>query len=343
MIATLAQASKAGDALHPASLRMNVLANPYAPAPEVRNRLGIENGATQPVDRLTSILIARISRYHRIAPESVLVGNGLADLLPALFCGLGTAGTLHAILPADACQAYSAPELGPELTATPRNSVLQVEFGTVPELHAGSRAVYCMSPNDPDGSQLRLQDAVSMARSVSHLIIDERHSAYATRDHLPLHREFDNVILVRTLETWGGLTEHPLAYAIADPATTRQLREHHLNAPFDARALIAGIASFEQSRYLDAAARRIAQERAGLIRALRKLNMVRPLPSAANFVLARLERGDRVSLRRFLDNHGILVHYPDHPGLEDAIRVSAISEAATRALCEALISWAREL
>jgi histidinol-phosphate aminotransferase len=275
---------------------LDLLANPYAPAPEVREQLAISHDIFPAFERLEAILAARIARHHRVNPDSVLIGNGLDSLLETL---------------------------------TRRLASVDV--------------AYRMSPDDLSGAQLRLHDAVSLARQSAYLIIDERHAAYAPRDYLPLHREFDNVLIARTLETWGGLTEAPVSYVIASASVIASLRGCGFPESVQAGALMAGIASFEHVRYLQAAARKIAQERVELIRALRKLNMVRPCPSSANFVLARLERGNRDDLRAFLDAQGIIVHYPNQPGFEDSIRVSAISRCATSALTTALVKWARDL
>ena len=109
-----------------------------------------------------------------------------------------------------------------------------------------------MSPNDPTGTLLRPGSGFDRQGGFP-LIIDERHSAYSLRDHLPLQREFDNVVLARTLETWGGLTEFPLSYAIANPELVRRCR-YAAHGSVDTCSLLAGIRSFDHSRYLDAAA-----------------------------------------------------------------------------------------
>jgi histidinol-phosphate aminotransferase len=334
MIALPAQMLETVHSARGLSLRLDLLANPYAPVPELRDRATLVFDNHPPAGRLESILTARIARYHRVSPESVVTAGGIGTLLLALFQHFRSVGPLVVCPPAGNQAGRLGMEAGCELLSLPH--------AAMPE-QTGPHVTYRMSPDDPTGAQLRLQEAVSMARASSYLIIDERHSAYAARDHLPLHREFDNVILVRTLETWGGLTELPVAYAIASPAIVTSLRRHELAHPIDSSSLLAGIASFEEAGYLSAAARRVAQERVELIRSLRKLNMLRPFPSAANFVLARLERGNRDDLQAFLEERGIIVHYPESPGLEDAIRISAISATATRNLTDALIDWARDL
>jgi hypothetical protein len=41
------------------------------------------------------------------------------------------------------------------------------------------------------------------------VIVDERHAGYDHRSLLPLVREFDNVVIVRSLEIWAGLAAFP--------------------------------------------------------------------------------------------------------------------------------------
>lgn len=343
MIATRAQRLKTSLASPAPALRMDLLANPFAPLPDLRGPLCASDAATLPDNRLETILVARIARYHRVAPGCIETAADIAGLLLSLFRVNGPNRPLIVFPPTGEIPTSVALGAGLNVIEAPRDRAFHVRASALPSEFAGYGVAYVMSPNDPTGTQLRLQDAVSIARSVALLIIDERHSAYAARDHLPLHREFDNVVLVRSLQTWGGLTDHPFSYAIAHPEIARELRACSPRGSIDTGSLLAGIRSFEHSRYLDAAARQVTRERVALVRALRKLNMVRPLPSPANFVLVKLERGHREDLRGFLDCRGIAVHYPTQSGLEDTIRVSAVSAAATRALCEALISWARDL
>jgi histidinol-phosphate/aromatic aminotransferase/cobyric acid decarboxylase-like protein len=340
MIVTTSRIPAASSVSPGRSMRMDLLSNPYAPVPEVRDagRGHEEIGLAD--DRLESMLVARISRYHGIPPESIVIAGGISCLLAVLVEQLGPRIPLLVFPPTDETIESLAEDSDCELIHVPRDPAFQVRSAGIPGASSRDCAAYIMSPNDPTGTLLRLQEAVSIARAVSWLIIDERHSAYSLRDHLPLQREFDNVVLARTLETWGGLTEYPLSYAIANPELVRRCR-HAAHGSVDTCSLLAGIRSFDHSRYLDAAVRQVSRERADLIRALRKLNMLRPLPSAANFVLARLERGDRDHLREHLERAGITVYYPSQPGLEQAIRISAISATVTRALSDALVEWAR--
>ncbi len=88
---------------------------------------------------------------------------------------------------------------------------------------------------------------------------------------------------------------------------------------------------------LQQAVTRVKDEKARLYRMLRKMNMVRPMPSWANFILVRVERGDPSLYPDELLRRDISIHVPDAPELDGYFRVSAVSHDATAALRAALI------
>jgi histidinol-phosphate/aromatic aminotransferase/cobyric acid decarboxylase-like protein len=71
--------------------------------------------------------------------------------------------------------------------------------------------------------------------------------------------------------------------------------------------------------------------------------MIQPFTSWANFVLARVERGDADLFAAELHRRGISVHRPCHPELRDHFRITATSIEATTALKNALIAVASDI
>jgi histidinol-phosphate/aromatic aminotransferase/cobyric acid decarboxylase-like protein len=65
--------------------------------------------------------------------------------------------------------------------------------------------------------------------------------------------------------------------------------------------------------------------------------MLRPIPSWANFLLARVERGDAILFERELAERGIIVHRPPQPELAEHLRISAVGPESTLELKRALI------
>ncbi len=154
--------------------------------------------------------------------------------------------------------------------------------------------------------------------------------------------EFTNLAIVKTFETWAGLAGLPLAYAIAPAKLSAQLGDAMLRAPA-AGAVIAAAATFDDLAYVSATVDRIRGEKSHLYRTLRKLNMIRPFPSWANFLMARIERGDASFFDAELRARGIVLSSPAASELPGFVRISAATPDATVALKNALIEIASSL
>jgi histidinol-phosphate/aromatic aminotransferase/cobyric acid decarboxylase-like protein len=76
---------------------------------------------------------------------------------------------------------------------------------------------------------------------------------------------------------------------------------------------------------------------------LRKLNMLQPLPSWANFLLAQIERGTAQEIQQALAARDIFVYRPVDPALDQHLRIVAATPETTRLLKEALVEISRDL
>jgi histidinol-phosphate aminotransferase len=202
---------------------------------------------------------------------------------------------------------------------------------------------YVMSPNDPTGTVLSPVDAVRLSRRADLVVIDERHGGYGGQTIVPLVKEFDNLIVVQSLETWAALSGFPLAYAIAPPRLAAQLAEYRPSRVIAAGSLIAAEATLDDLPYVRATVDRVREEKSRLFRMLRKLNMITPVPSWANFLLGHVRRGDAAEIWRELARRDIRVHRPPQPELEGYLRITATRPEQTDALKRALIEIAVDL
>ena len=134
------------------------------------------------------------------------------------------------------------------------------------------------------------------------------------------------------------LADWPVAVAIAPPKVAARIREHAEPLPAAnaraAMATLAGIATIQRQ------AEAVREERWRLYRTLRKLNMLTPLQSWSNVVLARVERGSAAVIADGLLERGIVVYRPQQSALAGYLRISATVPEATRALKAALIEVA---
>lgn len=329
-----------------APFRLDRLSNQAGPTLHVQEALAAADFGQSPAIA-TERLRHLIAGFESLPPSWVAVAPGIDELIAAIvrWRGQGQADAPAIVFdPTDESVARIAELHGMPLDRRARSSRLQVDVepSDMGDVDPRSTA-FVMSPNDPTGTLLSAQVAVRLSRACALLVVDERHGAYHRRSLLPLVREFEQIVVVKTLETWAGLSAAPIAYALSRPHVVDEIGRHLLLPRLPLVNLLAGVACFEDLRALLATTDRIREEKGRLYRTLRKLNMLRPLPSWSNFMLAQIERGSRETIAEGLELRGIRVAQPAQPILRETLRISAVSAEATQALKTALIEIALDL
>ncbi len=331
---------RGGTGIDPAEARLDLTTNAYGPSFMVLEALAGAEDLYLPAEDRAETLRARLSARLAVPIEALVLANGIDRLLLDLFAGLRDGGPLVVFPPTDPVPVQLAAAAGLttlELVRTPR-----FETGLDAEILRGLPAgwhAYAQSPNDPSGTILSSDEAVRLARGAGVLIVDERHGAYSPRSMLPLAREFDNVIVVRTFETWAGLAGLPLAYAVIPARLRGRFAPASRLTPPAMGAVIAGLATLDDLPAVLGNVRQIRSERARLYRMLRKLNMVSvPYPTWSNFLLVRAERTTAPVLTAALARRGVRVA----PVVDEALhrqvmRISAGRPQETDLLRRALI------
>jgi histidinol-phosphate aminotransferase len=321
--------------------RLDLLPNPYGPSLRVPEAIASVDDLHLPHPDRVSRLRRCIAELHGVGEPSIVLGNGIDELLLAAI-RLGSRPVL-VFPPTDESTIRLAGLAGAEIVARERGERFEIELDAADRVLPANCMAIVQSPNDPTGTILTGQDVVRLARRMKLVIIDERHAAYSPRTLVPFTREFDNVVVLRSFEFWAGLTGLPIAYGIAPQRLAAALNECRFHRDVAIGPVIAAQATMEDLPWVGATVERVRDEKSRLYRTLRKLNMIRPLPSWANFLLAHVERGDPDHFQAELHRRGIHIHRPSHTSIDDCFRISATTGDATNALKCALIEAAREI
>ncbi|MBA3643968.1 MAG: aminotransferase class I/II-fold pyridoxal phosphate-dependent enzyme [Chloroflexia bacterium] len=325
-------------------IRLDQLSNPFGPSPLVLDTLAAD--LAKPLDRATLFrtLLEQLTNVVGLPASSFFLANGAESILRSLYLTQRDVGPVILFPPSDPEDLRRADTLALETISISRGSTFRptLDLELVAELPPTAMAVIT-TPNDPTGTVAGSQDVVRLARACRLVVIDERHGGYQAQSLLPLAREFDNVVVIQSFETWAGLAALPFAYAAGAPSIVRKLRDVSEPAEPSAAALIAARATLNDLIGVNSTVRRVRLERSRLYRMLRKLNVVTPYPSWCNFLLVRIERGTRSEIDRGLRDRGVSVHLPSHRELAGFIRVSATYPEETDALKSALIEISRDL
>lgn len=325
-------------------IRLDLLSNPFGPSMRVQEALAAEDDLHLHDLARDRQLKERLARLSGVPADWIVLTNGADEAL--LMCLLAQRERGPALLfpPTDPSQQRLARLAAVETREHPRSHRYGVEIPLTASIDAPAESMAIVqSPNDPTGTALETTDAVRLSRRFRLLVVDERHTEYGGRSMTPLAREFDNIVVIQSLELWAGLTGLPIAWLIARPAVARQIEAYRPSPRVAAASVIAALATLDDLTYVKATVRRIRDEKSHLFRTLRKLNMLQPLPSWSNFMLARTERGEAAWHQQQLAQRDIFVYRPTSPELPRHLRIAAVTPETTRILKEALIEIALDL
>ena len=181
-----------------------------------------------------------------------------------------------------------------------------------------------------------LDDLRELAQRISGiLVIDEAYVDFAEYSALALAKEFENVIILRTLSKGYSLAGLRMGFGIANPKLLSGLFKVKDSYNIDAIATLVGAAAIKDQAYKNECAAKIKKSRAKLTSNLQSLDFT-VLNSHGNFVLATPPEGNAEQLYLQLKAQGILVRYFKQPGLDDKLRITVGTEQQNQTLLEAL-------
>ncbi|MCS6803186.1 MAG: histidinol-phosphate transaminase [Chloroflexota bacterium] len=261
-----------------------------------------------------------------VTPEQVAAGNGASELIWLAALAAVRPGARVPILgPTFGEYARAVRVAGGEpvlVHAQPPDFLPPVEaFVDALERLAPPIAFLC-NPNNPTGALLPRSAIERLLRAApaTLLVIDEAYLPFSGAPDLVPLLEWGNVLLIRSLTKVYAIPGVRLGYALASPAVATTLRRIAPPWSVSAPAIAAGLAALRDPAWEQRAAATARLERERLAAGLRARGL-RPLPSAANFLLVAVPNAPAV--RRTLLERGVLVRDCASFGLPDYLRIAA--------------------
>lgn len=328
----------------PPRIRLDLLANPFGPTDRVLDAIANADHWVEPAVELEGRLRIALGARAGVPASWVALANGIDELHAMIAAWRGEQGPLLVFPPTDPTIMQWLGQHASQIEQIPRGEGFSIPVtagGT--SLPRGATALV-MSPNDPTGTAISVHEVVRLSRQCSYAVIDERHAAYSSRSILQLAREFENLVVLQTFETWAGLPALPLAWAIAPPSVARAIERFGRPSGIARLPIVAALAALADNATVQATVRHVMVEKGRLFRQIRKLSMISPpYPSWSNFLLCRIERGSNEFFVPRLAARGIDVFPVTNPELPNHLRISAVSADATNAVKQALIDIALDL
>jgi histidinol-phosphate aminotransferase len=307
-------------------IKLNTNENPYLPSPqavETLSRINVEQLRRYP-DPLGTAFRQAAAEIHGLNPENMMCCNGGDELLTIAF---------RAFCDENRPVAYPVPtySLYPVLVNLQNCKAFEVpfdqEFNLPAELtRTGAALTIVCNPNAPSGSFISVGEMASLADELSGvLLIDEAYVDFADENCAGLVKNFDNVIILRSMSKGYGLAGLRFGYAIASAEMISGLIKVKDSYNVDAVAITVATAAIKDQEYFKQTTEKIKKARDLLTEQLRALKFEVP-KSYSNFVLAETKSCQAKVIYDKLAQRNIYVRYFDLPGLENKLRITVGTE-----------------
>ena len=313
-------------------VKLDAMENPHRLPADLQKALGERLGALAlnryPGDRINT-LRSRLADYAGM-PQGydIMLGNGSDELISllALACDVPGASIL-APLPGFVMYAMSAQLQGLAFHGVPLTTDFELDEAAMLAAVTEHKPaiVYLAYPNNPTGNLWNAQaiENIILAQGAQGglVVMDEAYQPFASQTYMDHITRHSHVLLMRTLSKFG-LAGVRLGYMIGPSALIAEIDK--VRPPYNISVLNAECALFalEHTEVFAAQAQDLREQRERLLKALAALPGVRPFPSEANMILARVP--DAAKAFDGLKAHRVLIKNVSkmHPLLNNCLRLT---------------------
>ncbi len=312
--------------------------NPYGPSILVQEALATNDLFHRYPDSMAEQVRERLAMYAGSSAKRIVIGAGSDELIDLILMMTIDPGD-SVIIPVPTFGVYHTRTtiFGGEPVQIPRNGDFGLDMDRIIQsIDARTKAIFICSPNNPSGNPATNQEVVRLLETGILVVVDEAYFEFSGKTVLPLTREFDNLIVLRTFSKWAGIAGLRFGYAILPELLVDQLWK--VKPPFNvsSAAMVAAEASLDDLEYLHMSINRIRNEQRRLHRRLEQLDYLSTYPSVANFILAKVIRGDAQDIFQRLADRGIMIRNFGPGPMQQYLRFSVGRPEDTTRLIEAL-------
>jgi len=306
---------------------------------EVRRRLADRAWSRYP-DFVPASLLERLAGFAGWKPEGTLAGNGSNELIQAtLMVTVGPGTRVLIAEPTFTLYRQIVTVLGGEVFSVPLTSDFQFDVAAIREraIEDSADVVILCSPNNPTGCRISNEDLLSLAREFCGLVvIDEAYHEFSTNSAVPLLSELSNLIVLRTFSKAMAMAGLRVGYLLTSAELAREV--HKATLPYNLNFISATAAEVACERYdlLKPRIDLIVRERERLFAAMSAIREVEPVPSSANFILAKTRVAPQTLFKELLARDILVRDVSRYPMLADYFRVSVGSPEENDRFIDAL-------
>ena len=322
-------------------IKLNTNESPYGPSRRVLEALRAEIGDSLRLypDPASDRLRAAIARRHNLTPGHVFVGNGSDEVLAHVFLGL---------------LKHDRPVLVPDITYSfypvycglygiayeqvALNAAFEIAVDDYLKPNGG---IVFPNPNAPTGCFVPVAEIERLLRANddSVVVIDEAYVDFGGESVVPLVSRYPQLLVTHTLSKSRALAGLRVGYAIGHPdliEALNRVKDSFNSYPLDRFAQAGAVAAIEDDEYFQAMCHKVIASKQKLVQDLQDLGF-EVLPSAANFVFARVPGRDGGEIAAKLRERSIIVrHFRKPARIAEFMRITVGTDEQCAGLIEAL-------
>jgi histidinol-phosphate aminotransferase len=270
--------------------------NPYGPSPRVAEALRNISPERYPEPEE---LMAGLAGYTGFPEEMIVIGagmDGVMDTLTRLFLEKGD----RTFIPTPTFSYYEI--LTVLCGASPVFSPRGIEFEVPLTMPAETKMAFICSPNNPTGNVTGEEEVRRLLESTDAIVfLDEAYVEFAERSLVGLVKEYDNLVVGRTLSKAFGLAGMRMGYAVVPQWIADQYKR--AAPPFfgiSCASVAAGVAALSDIPFMNNSVEKIKMERERLQKEIDSY------PSQANFLYLETKEPSNSFVERF-QARGIII------------------------------------
>ncbi len=269
-------------------------------------------------------LIEIISGVCEFPKEGILLGNGSDELIGMLITTFSN-GTGRVLCPTPTFSMYRLAGLamGADIIETALDENFDIDlYETISMIENNDPdLIFLASPNNPTGNMYsadKIAEIISVAKGI--VVVDEAYSDFSGYTFLPLVKECENLVILKTLSKVGfaGLR---IGKLFARDNLVNEINK--VRYPYNINSLSQVVAEIvlENHEFVIENIQLIIRERDRIYKALSSLEQIKAYPSDANFIFFRVDDADSIFSK--LVDKDILIRNFNRPGrLSGCMRVT---------------------